>query len=172
VDEGFGNVRNVRKLNTPLAEGIPGLTADFPAPDAMLYFTRQRPGFDDLDLWQATWKPDRNGNGIDDRQEPGDQFRRGDANNDGGIDIADAVFTLQYLFGNGTDLSCPDAGDANDDETIDIADAISILDHLFGGGADLPAPFHRCGFDTTGGEEGDLSGCIYNPAHCPAQAGG
>ena len=35
-------------------------------------------------------------------------LRRGDANADGNIDIADAVFTLTYLLGTGSPPSCMD----------------------------------------------------------------
>jgi hypothetical protein len=40
-------------------------------------------------------------------------FIRGDANADTGVDIADAIFTLSYLFAKGTPPSCLDAADAN-----------------------------------------------------------
>ncbi len=66
-------------------------------------------------------------------------FRRGDANDDGRVDIGDAIRVLAALFGDAA-LSCPDAGDANDDGRLDIADPITVLDYLFGSGAPLPAP--------------------------------
>ncbi len=76
-------------------------------------------------------------------------FRRGDANADGKIDIADAVFLLGHLFAEGPAPSCEDAGDANDDGRIDIADAIKILGHLFASAGPLPAPFGACDIDPT-----------------------
>ncbi len=82
-------------------------------------------------------------------------FRRGDSNASGGLDIADAVCTLGYLFGGPGDAcaqsvsSCLDAADANDDGTIDIADAVKILAHLFAQAGPLPAPFGTCGVDPT-----------------------
>ena len=76
-------------------------------------------------------------------------FSRGDANDDGARNIADAIFILQYLFGGGAEPSCPDAADANDDGALNIADAVAILQHLFGGGGDLPPPFPGCGPDPT-----------------------
>ena len=56
------------------------------------------------------------------------------------VDIADAIFTLAYLFGAGAELPCADAADANDDEALDIADAIAILAHLFGGQGTINVP--------------------------------
>jgi len=76
-------------------------------------------------------------------------FRRGDANVDGTVNIADAVFTLSYLFALGTVPSCLDAADANDDGERNIADAIAILSHLFADAGPLPAPFGACGIDPT-----------------------
>ncbi|HNR99925.1 MAG TPA: hypothetical protein PKX48_05310 [Planctomycetota bacterium] len=91
----------------------------------------------------------------------GTKFKRGDANADGKIDIADAVCVLGYLFGPPSDSckqkvrDCADAADANDDGKVDIADAVKVLGHLFGGAGALPDPFAECGTDPT---EDDL-GC-------------
>ncbi len=81
-------------------------------------------------------------------------FSRGDANADSAIDIADAVFTLSYLFASGAPPSCLDAADANDDGAVDIADAIAVLSYLFAGAGDLPEPFGECGIDPTVDELG------------------
>jgi hypothetical protein len=76
------------------------------------------------------------------------QFTRGDANQDGSINIADVVTILGYLFqGQGAD--CLLSVDANDDESNDISDAIALLALLFGGGQSLPAPYPACGLDGT-----------------------
>jgi hypothetical protein len=72
--------------------------------------------------------------------EPGPLlFRRGDASDDGVVNIGDAISVLASLFGD-EDLVCPDAGDANDDGRLNIADPITLLDYLFGTGDPLPAP--------------------------------
>ncbi len=76
-------------------------------------------------------------------------FRRGDSNASGAVDIADAVFTLSFLFAEDVAPSCEDAGDANDDGRIDIADAIKILGHLFAQSGPLPPPFGECAIDPT-----------------------
>jgi hypothetical protein len=77
------------------------------------------------------------------------KFLRGDANASNVIDIADVVFTLSYLFAQGTPPSCLDAGDANDSGAIDIADAIALLSHLFAHTGPLNPPFGACGPDPT-----------------------
>ena len=75
-------------------------------------------------------------------------FVRGDSNSDSSVDIADAIFTLEFLFGSGTAPSCADAADANDDGGVDISDAIVTLDYLFSPTVTmLPAPFPAEGLD-------------------------
>ena len=76
-------------------------------------------------------------------------FRRGDANSDARIDIADATFTLRFLFGGGDFPEYDDAADTNDDGAINIADAIFTLGALFLGTETIPAPFPNCGGDMT-----------------------
>ena len=78
----------------------------------------------------------------------GGLFRRGDANADGAVDIADAIAALAYLFTSGP-ASCLSALDANDDGAADIADPISVLGYLFSGGTAPSAPFPGCGSDPT-----------------------
>jgi len=77
-------------------------------------------------------------------------FIRGDASDDGQVDIADAVTTLQFLFSNGI-LNCQLSGDTNDDDALDIADAIALLQALFGSGNSIPEPTGSCGVDPTVG---------------------
>ncbi|MBC8187966.1 MAG: hypothetical protein H8E78_07150, partial [Proteobacteria bacterium] len=69
-------------------------------------------------------------------------------NGDGGIDISDAVTTLDYLFTGGS-IGCEKAADSNDDGAINVADGIALLGYLFSGTGDLPAPFPACGIDPT-----------------------
>lgn len=79
---------------------------------------------------------------------PPTAFRRGDANGDGNLDLADAVKILGYLFTDNS-LLCLDAADGNDDGGIDLADAIVVLTYLFDNQGPLPAPFDECGTDLT-----------------------
>jgi len=83
------------------------------------------------------------------------QFRRGDSNLDGGIDISDGVNILNILFLGAPEPGCPDARDANDDGGSDISDGAYLLNHLFLGGPAPPAPFAACGCDETD----DALGC-------------
>lgn len=79
------------------------------------------------------------------------EFRRGDSNVDGTVDISDAINTLSYLFlGEPSFLACDDAADANDDGKVDVSDPIFALSFLFGGGPSLPTPGRDCGIDLTG----------------------
>jgi agmatine deiminase len=58
----------------------------------------------------------------------------GDANADGEIDIADAVFLVNYLFIGGPPPGPLEAGDANCDGEVNLADAVYIVNYLFIGG--------------------------------------
>lgn len=75
---------------------------------------------------------------------PGNQLP-GDINQDGGLDLSDAVGLLLYLFsGAPTALPCGDGTaaddgnvsllDANGDQAIDLADVLSTLSYLFAHG--------------------------------------
>jgi len=95
---------------------------------------------------------------------PPPEFKRGDANGDGSVDVADAVFLLQYLFGGGPSALCEDSADTNDDGGLDISDAVAILVYLFGGGS-IPDPGpETCGPDPT---PDDLLSCEYPQGNCP-----
>ena len=91
------------------------------------------------------------------------EFRRGDSNADGRVDISDAVYTLGFLYLGGASTPCRDAADANDDGAVDISDPILLLDRLFisGSRAVIPPPgIYACGLDPAG----DGVGCAGYPA--------
>ncbi|MBN1417564.1 MAG: hypothetical protein JXP34_02245 [Planctomycetes bacterium] len=67
-------------------------------------------------------------------------FLRGDTNSDMRLDIADAVFELNYIFG-GEEPKCIDSADVNDNGQLDIADPIYLLTYLFQDGAPPAEPF-------------------------------
>ena len=77
------------------------------------------------------------------------EFIRGDANDDGGVDISDGIFTINYLFTGGAKPLCLSASDTNDNGAIDISDAISVFSYLFAGGSDPSPPFPLSGLDPT-----------------------
>ncbi len=79
----------------------------------------------------------------------GGNFRRGDVNSDGQVNLSDAVSLLGALFLGGEEPSCKDASDANDDGSLDISDSLFTLIHLFSGGSAPPLPGFACGIDPT-----------------------
>ncbi len=84
-------------------------------------------------------------------------FNRGDCNDDGNYDIADAITLLDELFLGGS-VPCEDACDGNDDELKDIADAVYVLSSLFVGGP-MPPGNGSCAPDPT---EGALGCAVFN----------
>ncbi len=77
------------------------------------------------------------------------EFIRGDVNSTGRVDMADAVFTMDFLFRGSVMLTCHDAADSNDDGRIDISDPVQTLNYLFLGSSPPAAPFPKCGLDPT-----------------------
>ncbi len=88
-------------------------------------------------------------------------FRRGDASDNGTVNISSAVFILSFLFTDAVDtIPCAEAADTNNDGTVNITDAVSLLSHLFGP-SPPPAPpgLENCGPDPDEpGSPGDI-GC-------------
>ena len=78
----------------------------------------------------------------------GCEFRRGDADQNGTLELTDAVSVLGYLFLGAGDLAIQDAGDADDNGALEITDAIRILGYLFLGDDPPPLPGPGiCGLD-------------------------
>ncbi len=78
-------------------------------------------------------------------------FRRGDASDDGKVDVTDAIALLDYLFlGVSNDLTCLKAADTDDSGEVDISDPVDILQVLFLGEVYIPNPGpYDCGVDPT-----------------------
>ena len=83
-------------------------------------------------------------------------FSRGDANDDGKLDLSDAVASLAFLYQGGARPACLDAADFTDDGVIDISDPIASLNFLYLGGPAPAAPYPAAGEDPTE----DLIGCF------------
>jgi hypothetical protein len=66
------------------------------------------------------------------------EFMHGDANGDEIIDLADAIFLLNYLYRAGDAPSPLEAGDANCNGLVDLEDAIYLLNYLYKGGDPPP----------------------------------
>lgn len=66
-------------------------------------------------------------------------FIRGDANDNGSVSIADAIYLLSYLFARGPKPPCMDAADTDDDGKLALGDGILVLMYLFRDGK-IPPP--------------------------------
>lgn len=72
-------------------------------------------------------------------------FRRGDANEDGAIDLSDPITVLTFLFLGGVTTDCERAFDMNASGVVDLSDAVFGLNFLFSGGSFIPGS-GSCGF--------------------------
>jgi mannan endo-1,4-beta-mannosidase len=79
------------------------------------------------------------------RIAPPPPYIRADSNCDGRVDIADAIESLEFLFGANAGVCCDAALDANGDGPADISDPIYTLFFLFDGGKPPAAPYPACG---------------------------
>ncbi len=61
----------------------------------------------------------------------------GDANDDGGVNVGDGVYIINFVFKGGPAPVCPQEGDANADGGINVGDGVYIINFVFKGG---PAP--------------------------------
>lgn len=76
-------------------------------------------------------------------------FTRGDANQDGVVDLSDPVAINAWLFLGGPAPTCGHSANANDDASVDGTDAIYLLTYLFLAGPPPLPPFPYCGPDLT-----------------------
>ena len=91
---------------------------------------------------------------------PTGNFRRGDSDDSGDVNVTDSINTLNWLFlGNTRPPGCLDAADADDNGETNLTDAVYALTFLFLGGAPPSAPGPAdCGTDPTLDE---LAPCDY-----------
>jgi hypothetical protein len=61
-----------------------------------------------------------------------ENHRKGDANGDGSVDIADAVCIVNHVVGKETPAFVAASADANGDGSVDIADAVRIVNLVVG----------------------------------------
>lgn len=92
-------------------------------------------------------------------------FLRGDATDDGHVDLTDAVFILNWLFVDAPASGCSAAANANRDPEVDLSDSVYLLIHLFLGGPIPPQPFPKCGPAVWAYDR--EFGCEMNASNCP-----
>ncbi len=67
------------------------------------------------------------------------QFICGDANNDGGVNVSDAVWIINYVFVAGSPPPQPlEAGNVNCDSGVNVSDAVWIINFVFVSGSAAP----------------------------------
>ena len=74
---------------------------------------------------------------------------RGDSNDDENVDIADGIYTLDYLFRRGNAPRCLDAADVDDDGVVNVSDAVNLFGTLFLGTDRIAPPYPHRGRDPT-----------------------
>jgi len=87
--------------------------------------------------------------------DPGVFFVRGDVEENGVVNITDAIAILLYLFSGGATPRCLDSADTDDSGEINITDAVALLGYLFTSGRPPAAPFPDRGVDESA-----------DPMHC------
>jgi hypothetical protein len=65
----------------------------------------------------------------------GVEYRWGDADNSGRINITDAVYIIRIVFDGGPWPAVPNAGDPNADGSINISDAVWLINYIFNSGS-------------------------------------
>ncbi|MEM7231598.1 MAG: hypothetical protein AAF517_05470 [Planctomycetota bacterium] len=68
------------------------------------------------------------------REEPAPVFHRGDADDDGQLNLTDGIVIFNFLFLGGSAPPCLEAANANSDDAVDLSDGIFLLNFLFLGG--------------------------------------
>ena len=96
----------------------------------------------------------------------GDLFLRGDVDDNGFVNLTDAVALLLYLFQQGNEPNCTDSTDIDDNGFVNLTDGVSLLNHLFRAGPAPQAPgFLECGVDPTADDAlGNCSSSACTPA--------
>ena len=94
-------------------------------------------------------------------------LRRGDANNDGVVDVSDPMFLNTWLQTEAPEDAppCMNQADANDDGRVDSLDTVYLLNWLYNGGPPPPSPGSHATKCTLVSEEKKL-GCDTWPPGC------
>jgi hypothetical protein len=72
--------------------------------------------------------------------QPQCQGRCGDANEDGSVNVSDAVYVINYVFITGSPVPQPvkACGDANGDASVNVSDAVYVINYVFIVGSPSP----------------------------------
>ena len=70
----------------------------------------------------------------------GDIIGRGDANDDGAVNVSDPSAISDWLFNGGNEPPCLNQADANNDGAVDVSDVSFLSTYLFLGGPQPPSP--------------------------------
>ena len=62
-----------------------------------------------------------------------DRHLRGDANDDGSVELGDFIVMVQYILGYGDSLASMQGADINGDHSVNVQDLVLLADHLWGG---------------------------------------
>jgi hypothetical protein len=81
-------------------------------------------------------------------------FVRGHVDEDGAVNLSDAVQVFRYLFQGDAEPPCLDAADADDSGFLNLTDGIHILGFLFQGGPPPAGPYPTCGSDASADDLG------------------
>jgi len=94
------------------------------------------------------------------------RFRRGDSDQNGIVELGDAIVTAAYLFLGEREPACLAALDVDDSGELDVSDVIAPLGWLFSGGPppSSPGPF-ECDEDPSPETSPDQS-CEYDASKC------
>jgi hypothetical protein len=80
------------------------------------------------------------------------QGRCGNANDDSGVNVSDAVYVINYVFiGGDPPLPVKACGNANSDSGVNVSDAVYIINYVFIGG-DPPGDCHPGIWGAEGGD--------------------
>jgi hypothetical protein len=61
------------------------------------------------------------------------RYLRGDANDDGSVDLGDFIVMVQYILGYGDAPASMQGADINGDHTVNVLDLVMLAGHLWGG---------------------------------------
>jgi len=121
---------------------------------------------DAVDAGDPRHPPDPDGTRVDlgafQRPQPERSFIRGDADGNGRVDFADAVFTAIYLARDRV-FPCASAADYDDNGRVEPADVYWLFTRGFGPITIPPPPFPHCGLDPT---PEDGPGCFESTPPC------